>query len=42
MRILFIGDVFGRPGRELIRRGLRTLIEELHIDLTIANAENAT
>ena len=23
MRILFIGDIVGKPGRELIRRGLR-------------------
>ncbi len=42
MRILFIGDVFGRPGRDLIRRGLRGLIEHFDVDLTIANVENAT
>ncbi len=42
MRILFIGDVFGRPGRDLIRRGLRPLVRELQVELTIANAENAT
>lgn len=41
MRLLFIGDIVGRPGRELIRRGLSWLIEAHSIDLVIANAENA-
>jgi metallophosphoesterase (TIGR00282 family) len=41
MNILLIGDIVGRPGRELIRKGLRALIEHHGVDLTIANAENA-
>jgi 2',3'-cyclic-nucleotide 2'-phosphodiesterase len=41
MRILFIGDVVGRPGRELVRRGLAALVEQHDIDLVIANVENA-
>lgn len=41
MNILFIGDIVGRPGRELIRKGLRTLIDHHGVDFTIANAENA-
>ena len=41
MRILFIGDIFGKPGRDLIRRGVGPLVEYHHIDLVIANAENA-
>ncbi len=41
MNILFVGDVVGRPGRELIRKGLRPLIERHAIDLVIANAENS-
>jgi metallophosphoesterase (TIGR00282 family) len=41
MNILFIGDIVGRPGRELIRKGLRALVEHHAVDLTIANAENA-
>ena len=41
LRILFIGDIVGRPGRELIRRGLTPLIDMHRIDLVIANAENA-
>ena len=41
MRILFIGDIVGRPGRELIRQGLAGLVDYHSIDLVIANAENA-
>jgi len=41
MNILFIGDIIGRPGRELVHKGLRTLVEQYDIDVTIANAENS-
>src|SRR5258707_8102166 len=41
MRILFIGDIVGRPGRELVRDGLRGLVEYHSIDFVIANAENS-
>jgi len=41
VRILFIGDIVGRPGRELVRRGLPPLVEYHAIDFVIANAENA-
>src|SRR5512138_1960943 len=41
MRILFIGDIVGRPGRELVRHGLRGLVDQHRIDLVVANAENA-
>lgn len=40
-RLLFIGDIVGRPGRELVRRGVRPLIARHGIDLVIANGENA-
>jgi metallophosphoesterase (TIGR00282 family) len=40
-RLLFIGDIVGRPGRELVRRGLPALVEYHRIDLVIANVENA-
>jgi len=40
-RLLFIGDLVGRPGRELIRRGLPALVAHRQIDLAIANVENA-
>src|SRR6266508_6930363 len=41
MRILFIGDIVGRPGRDLVRQGLAGLVEHHAIDFVIANAENA-
>jgi metallophosphoesterase (TIGR00282 family) len=41
MKILFVGDIVGRPGRELIRKGLRGLAAHYDTDLVIANAENA-
>ncbi len=41
MRILFIGDIFGRPGRTLVHEHLRPLMAQHGIDLVIANAENA-
>ncbi len=41
MRILFIGDIVGRPGRDLVRRGLRGLVDHHDVDFVIANAENA-
>ncbi|RPH58155.1 MAG: TIGR00282 family metallophosphoesterase [Acidobacteria bacterium] len=41
LRILFIGDIVGRPGRDLIRHGISRLIDHLGSDLVIANVENA-
>ena len=41
MNILFVGDIVGRPGRELIRKGLRALVGRYGLDLVIANAENS-
>jgi metallophosphoesterase (TIGR00282 family) len=41
MNILFIGDIIGRPGRELVHRGLRALVERYSVDLVVANAENS-
>lgn len=42
MRVLFIGDIFGRPGRTAIHRLLVGLREEFQPVLVVANAENAT
>jgi hypothetical protein len=41
VRILLIGDVVGKPGRQIIVRQLRSLIEREKFDLVVANAENA-
>ena len=41
MRLLFIGDIVGRPGRELVRQGLKGLVQAHAVDLVIANGENS-
>ncbi|HEX2598103.1 MAG TPA: TIGR00282 family metallophosphoesterase [Terriglobales bacterium] len=41
MRILFIGDIFGRPGRTIVRERLPELVKQHSVDLIIANGENA-
>jgi len=41
MRILFIGDIFGQPGRRIVKDMLPALREELRPDLVLANGENA-
>ena len=41
MRILFIGDIVGRPGRRAIEGLLRKAIADYGIEFTIANGENA-
>lgn len=40
-RLLFIADIVGRPGRDLLRHGLAALVAHHNVDLVIANVENA-
>ena len=42
MRIAFIGDIVGRPGREMLKKYLPQLRKEYEIDFVIANYENAS
>jgi len=42
MRVAFIGDIVGRPGREIISKNLSKLKEQYAIDFVIANYENAS
>jgi metallophosphoesterase (TIGR00282 family) len=42
MNVLFIGDIFGRPGRQAVREHLPELRREYGDPLVIANAENAS
>jgi len=42
MKILAIGDIFGKIGRKVIKNCLGEIKQEYQIDLTIANVENAT
>ena len=41
VRILAIGDVVGRPGRQFLRDHLADIVAQERIDLVIANGENA-
>ena len=41
MRILFVADVFGAPGRRAVETRLPSLREELGLDFCIVNGENA-
>jgi 2',3'-cyclic-nucleotide 2'-phosphodiesterase len=41
MNILFLGDVVGKPGRDVVHAELASLRTGLKLDLVIANGENA-
>jgi hypothetical protein len=41
LRILFVGDVFGAPGRRAVESRLPSLREQLGVDFCIVNGENA-
>lgn len=41
MRILFIGDIVGSPGRHIVLERLPDIVTQQKLDLVIANAENA-
>lgn len=41
MRILFIGDIVGKPGRVIVQQAVAGLVRTEALDLVVANAENA-
>ena len=41
MRILFVGDIFGKPGRRVFRDQIDGLRDRLAVDLVVVNGENA-
>ncbi len=41
MRLLFLGDVVGRPGRDAVQRYLPSLRERWKLDCVVINGENA-
>jgi len=41
MRILFIGDIVGSPGRRMVSERLGDIVAQQNVDLVIANCENA-
>jgi metallophosphoesterase (TIGR00282 family) len=40
VRLLILGDIVGRPGRQVVHQKLPGLVREHNVDLVIANAEN--
>ena len=40
LRILCLGDVVGRPGRQILHQKLPALVREKNVDFVVANAEN--
>ena len=40
-KVLFIGDIFGRPGRDIVIHSVKGLIERHNLDFVIADAENS-
>lgn len=40
-KILFLGDIVGRPGRNFVKERVQSLRDELGADIVIANAENS-
>jgi len=42
MKLAFIGDIVGKPGRDMVAKYLPKLREEYGLDLVIANYENAS
>jgi metallophosphoesterase (TIGR00282 family) len=41
LKILFIGDIVGSPGRKIVHERLADILAQRHIDLCIANCENS-
>jgi 2',3'-cyclic-nucleotide 2'-phosphodiesterase len=41
VKLLFIGDVIGKPGRQALSNELHRLVDRYMVDLVIANGENA-
>jgi hypothetical protein len=41
MRILFVGDIVGRPGRRVFTERVAGIVSARHIDLVIVNCENS-
>ncbi|HJS66785.1 MAG TPA: TIGR00282 family metallophosphoesterase [Nitrospiraceae bacterium] len=40
MKILFIGDIFGEPGRRALARAVPRLVAQRQVDIVIGNGEN--
>src|SRR3982751_2376311 len=40
IRILALGDIVGRPGRQIVHQRLPAVVREQRVDLVVANGEN--
>ena len=41
MKVLFIGDIIGEPGRKMVRGSMRSLVDTYRPDIIVANGENS-
>ena len=41
MKVLFIGDIIGEPGRKMVRSSMRSLVDTYRPDIIAANGENS-
>lgn len=41
LRVLFLGDIVGKPGRNIVTSLLPEIVSEYQVDMVIANAENS-
>lgn len=41
VKLLFVGDIIGKPGRQVLSRELHRLVDRYLIDIVIANGENS-
>lgn len=41
LKLLFLGDIFGEPGRRAVKNFVPRMREDLNLDLVLANCENA-
>jgi 2',3'-cyclic-nucleotide 2'-phosphodiesterase len=41
VKVLFIGDIFGEPGRRVLARAVPRLVAQRQVDVVIGNGENA-
>ena len=41
MNLLLLGDIMAKPGRDVLKKKLQTIIKKNKIDFVIANVENA-
>ena len=42
LKELFVGDIYGQSGRDILKKNIKTLKKNHNIDLTIVNGENIT